>query len=35
MLVKQAFRVHQISPHVAKKERKKAISSQSPEIDSL
>ena len=34
MLVKQSFRVHQSIPHVAKKE-KKAIFSQSPEIDSL
>ena len=34
MLVKQSFRVHQIIPHIAKK-KKKAISFQSTEIDSL
>ena len=35
MLVKQSFRVHHVSPHAAKKEKKMAISSQSPKIDSL
>ena len=34
-LVKQSFRVHKISPHAAKKEKKKAISSKSPETVSL
>ena len=35
MLVKQPFTVHQNSPHAAEKEKKKAVSSQSPDIDSL
>ena len=35
MLVKQSFRVHHVSPHAANKEKKMAISSQSPKIDSL
>lgn len=35
MLLKQPFRVHWNSPYAAKKEKKKAISFQSHETDSL
>ena len=35
MLLKQPFRVHWNSPYAAKKEKKKAISSQSQETESL